>query len=213
MGIPAKMLPHVFDMFTQVDRTLERSQGGLGIGLTLVKRLVEMHDGRIEAHSDGEGCGSVFVVRLPAVRVRPAQESGQAAGTGGPATNLSPKHHILVVDDNKDSANSLAMMLRLMGNEVYVAHDGVAGVEAAASFQPGIVFLDIGMPKMNGYEAARRMRELHCGHNMVLVALSGWGQHDARRRSQEAGFDQHLVKPVDPAALEKLLVAAERRST
>jgi CheY-like chemotaxis protein len=206
MGIPAKMLPHIFEMFTQVDRTLERAQGGLGIGLTLVKRLVEMHGGSVRVHSDGKGQGSEFVVRLPEVYVRAEQASPRATGVGGATTTLHARHRILVADDNEDAAKTLAMILRIMGNDVQVAHDGLAAVKAAGEFRPDTVFLDIGMPRLNGYDAARQIREHPEGKDIVLIALTGWGQEEDKRRSQEAGFDLHMVKPVDPAALEKLFV-------
>jgi PAS domain S-box-containing protein len=202
MGIPAPMLPRIFDMFTQVERSPERSPGGLGIGLTLVKRLVELHGGSIEARSAGHGQGSEFSVRLPVVFV-PATDDALA---GDPeAQAIRTKHRILVVDDNKDAATSMDMVLRIMGNEVQVAHDGLEAVDRAATFKPNVVLLDIGMPKLNGYDAARRIRQLTNGKDMVLVALTGWGQDEDKRRATEAGFDHHLTKPVDPAALEQLL--------
>ncbi len=203
VGIPPDMLPKIFEMFTQVDRTLERSQGGLGIGLTLVKKLVDMHGGSVEAKSDGDGRGSEFVVRLPmasaAVReVKPSSEEDEPACPSGQC-------RILVADDNEDAADSLAMMLQIMGNEVRTTNDGLQAVEAAEAFRPDVILLDIGMPKLNGYEVCRRIREQPGGKKVVLIALTGWGQEQDKRRSQEAGFDHHMVKPVDPAALEKLL--------
>ncbi len=206
LGIPAEMLPRIFEMFIQVDRSLERSQGGLGVGLTLVKRLVEMHGGSVEARSDGPGMGSEFTVRLPvAVALashQPQPPKGEGEKTAGPV-----KRRILVVDDNKDAADSLSMMLRITGMEVRTAYDGLEAVEVAAAFNPDVVLLDIGLPKLNGYEAARRIREQPWGKDMVLVAVTGWGQEEDRRRSQEAGFNGHMVKPVDPAALQQLLTA------
>ncbi len=207
VGIPAHMLPRVFEMFTQVDRSLEQSQGGLGIGLSLVKKLVEMHGGSVEAQSDGHGMGSEFVVRLPVV-LSLAGPPRDKDSEGGGAT---ARRRILVVDDNRDAAISLAMMLRLMGNETQTAHDGQEALELAAAFRPDVVLLDIGMPKLNGYEVARRIREQSWGKNLVLVAVTGWGQDDDRRRSRESGFNVHMVKPVDPAKLEKLL--AELQAT
>jgi PAS domain S-box-containing protein len=200
LGIPPEMLSKVFEPFTQVDRTLEKAQGGLGIGLTLVRRLVEMHGGSVEARSAGYGHGSEFVVRLPAVLAAPARDDGPAAN-GRPAA----RRRILVVDDNRDAAVSLAMMLELMGNEVRTANDGREGVDEAEAFRPDVVVLDIGLPRLNGYEAARHIREQAWGHDVVLIAVTGWGQDEDRRRSKEAGFNFHLVKPVEPAALEKLL--------
>ncbi len=212
VGIPAHMLPKVFEMFTQVDRTLERSQGGLGIGLSLVKGLVEMHGGSVEARSEGHGMGSEFVVRLPVVLSLAGERRGEEGGEQIPAT---ARRRILVVDDNRDAALSLAMMLKIMGNETQTAHDGLEALAVAAAFRPDVILLDIGMPKLNGYDACRRIREQPWGRAVVLVAQTGWGQEDDRRRSQEAGFDFHMVKPVEPAALEKLLesVAQHRPSS
>ncbi len=210
VGIPTEMLPRIFEMFTQVDRSLERAQGGLGIGLTLVKRLVEMHGGSTEAHSEGPNRGSEFVVRLP---VAVDLEATQLAAAGG--EHAAPRAHrrILVVDDNQDSADSLAMMLNMLGNEVRTAHDGLAAVDLVATFDPEVVLMDIGLPMLNGYDAARRMRDQAGGNPLVLVALTGWGQEEDRRRSQEAGFDRHIVKPVDPVALETLLDGLEATSS
>ncbi len=210
MGIPAEMLPRIFDMFTQVDRSLEKSQGGLGIGLTIVKRLIQMHGGRVEAHSEGYGKGSEFILRLPLV-ASPVRESRTDAQDPHP-TPSTPRHRILVVDDHTDAANSMAMMLQMMGNEVQTAQDGLAGVAAAETFRPDLILLDIGMPRLNGYDACRRIREQPWGKKMVIVALTGWGQEEDKRRSQEAGFDSHLIKPVEPAALEKLLATLPART-
>ena len=204
IGIPPQMLPKVFDLFTQVDRTLEKSQGGLGVGLTIVKRLIEMHGGSVEAHSEGYGKGSEFVIRLPVAQT-PIQERQQGFSTPSALSETS-RHRILVADDNVDAADSLALMLRMMGHEVQTAHNGKQAVEAAESFRPGVILLDIGMPKLNGYEACRSIREQSWGNDAFLIALTGWGQNEDKVRSQEAGFDYHLVKPVEPAALEKLLV-------
>jgi PAS domain S-box-containing protein len=201
IGIPAPMLSKVFEMFTQVDRNLERSQGGLGIGLSIVRRLVEMHDGTVEAHSDGDGKGSEFVVRLPLalslVSQPPLADGEPAAPTG---------RRILVADDNRDAALSMAMLLGLLGNETQTVHNGLAALKVIPVFQPEVVLLDIGMPGINGYDTARRIRELPAGRDIVLIAVTGWGQEEDRRRSHEAGFNHHLTKPVDPAQLEKLLV-------
>ena len=202
IGIPADMLPRIFEIFTQVDRSLERSQGGLGIGLTLVKRLTELHGGDIVARSDGPGRGSEFTVRLPVLPEAGAEPQPGPLAQKAPAL---PARRILVVDDNRDSADSLAMLLGILGNEVRTAYDGVEGVEAATAFRPDLAFLDIGLPRLNGYDAARRIRLLPGGAKMILVALTGWGQEDDRRRSREAGFDHHLVKPVAPEELERLL--------
>jgi CheY-like chemotaxis protein len=189
-------------MFSQVDRNMERAQGGLGIGLTLVRRLVEMHDGIIEAHSEGPGRGSEFVVQLPILKVISQPSTVSTTDEGATAVQ---KRRILVVDDNHDSAMSLGMMLKLMGNEIQTAHDGHAAVEAAEQFRPDIILLDIGLPKLNGYDACRRLREQSWSQGTVIVALTGWGQDEDRRRSKEAGFDHHLVKPVEIGDLQKLL--------
>ena len=203
IGIPPAMLGRVFEMFTQVDRTLEKTTGGLGIGLSLVKGLLEMHGGTIDAKSEGEGMGSEFVVRLPAAASVVAGSDRPSGQTAGAAP--SARCRILIVDDNIDSADMLARLLELLGNEVRTANDGEAGVKVAAQFRPDLVLMDIGMPKLNGYEAARRIRDETWGSSMVLVALTGWGQDEDKRKSLEAGFDAHWVKPVDPAALNKLL--------
>jgi CheY-like chemotaxis protein len=188
------------DLETGERRPLLGSQGGLGIGLTLVKRLVEMHDGTVEARSAGVGQGSEFVVRLPIAAAAPEPPAPEPAA-GEPAT--PPARRILVVDDNPDTATSLATLLELTGNETHIAHDGLEA--AAATFRPDIVLLDIGLPKMDGFEAARKIREQPWGKTMVMVALTGWGQEEDRRESRESGFDGHMVKPVDFAALKKLL--------
>ena len=202
IGIPHDMLPRIFEMFTQVDQSLERSQGGLGIGLTLVKQLVEMHEGTVEASSEGPGLGSEFVVRLPLAAEKQAASNPTTPTASKQATTA---RRILVVDDNKDSADSLARLLRISGHETRLAYDGLEGVHAAQEFRPEIVMLDIGMPELNGFDACRRIREQAWGQMMVLVALTGWGQEEDRRKSKEAGFDHHLVKPVDFNALLKLL--------
>jgi PAS domain S-box-containing protein len=213
VGIPAAMLPQVFQMFTQVDRSLEKARGGLGIGLNLVKRLVEMHGGTVEARSGGRGQGSEFIVRLPLAE--PMESTGEgaapadAAGDWEGLTGVRPRR-VLVTDDNVDAATSLAMMLELMGNEIRVAHNGLEAIAAAEDFRPDVILLDIGMPRLNGYDACRRIREQPWGRGAFIVALTGWGQEEDKRRSREAGFDHHLVKPVDPALLGRLL--AEARS-
>jgi signal transduction histidine kinase/CheY-like chemotaxis protein len=204
IGITPEMLPRVFELFVQVDHAATRSQGGLGIGLTLVNNLVEMHQGTVTAHSDGLGKGSEFVVRLP-LSTRAAQEDE------GPKTGLSTHpalpsgHRLLVVDDNQDAADSLAMLLRLRGYEVRIAHNGPTALELVNDYRPELVFLDIGMPGMDGYEEARRLRRQPGLESVRLAALTGWGQKEHRRRTAEAGFDHHLVKPVEPKALEELL--------
>jgi PAS domain S-box-containing protein len=204
VGIPAEKLPGLFQMFFQVDRALGRSQGGLGIGLSLVRRLVELHGGSVKAHSAGRGQGSEFTVLLPALAEEPEpQPTPEPAGSG--VTKTKTSRRILVVDDMRDNADSLAMLLELGGNEVQIAYDGQAALEAAERFRPDVVLLDIRMPKLNGYDACRRIREQPWGKSMMLIALTGLGQQADQRRADEAGFDSHLVKPVDPAALDELL--------
>jgi PAS domain S-box-containing protein len=201
IGIPAEALPGLFTMFSQVDHSLERAQGGLGIGLALVKGLVEMHGGSVQAHSAGVGHGSEFVVRLPLDPGHRPPENGLAAGTGpGPA-----QHRILIVDDNRDAAASLGMMLALLGHDTRTAHDGLEALELAEAFRPDVMLLDIGLPRLNGYDTCRRIREQPWGKDIFIIAVTGWGQEADRRRSQEAGFDRHMVKPVDFEALEQLL--------
>jgi CheY-like chemotaxis protein len=211
VGIAPEMLPRVFDMFSQAE-TGERARPGLGIGLALARRLVELHGGTIEARSAGLQRGSTFVVRLP--RVAPAVAAAAAprvAEVLRPAF-VPPKRSVLIVDDLKDSAESLARLLGLAGHEVRVAFDGDEGVAAAESFRPDVVLLDIGMPRLNGYDACRRIRHQAWGREMVLIAVTGWGQEHDRRRSEEAGFSRHLVKPVDPSALLALLDTLPRRT-
>jgi two-component system CheB/CheR fusion protein len=203
LGIPAALLPHVFDLFTQGDRSLARVEGGLGIGLTLVKRLVELHGGGVEAQSEGPGRGSEFVVRLPV----PQWQANGAERAGQTVRPPVTPRRVLVVDDNVDAAESLAMLLRVQRHEVRTAHDGPAALDAAAAFRPEVVLLDIGLPRMDGYEVARRLRGQADSQMTLLVALTGYGQDDDRRRAAEAGFDAYLVKPADPAALHNLLVA------
>jgi PAS domain S-box-containing protein len=199
-GIPPDKLDSIFEMFMQVDRSSEKAQGGLGIGLTLVKRLTEMHGGSIEARSAGDGQGSEFIVRLPILRKPTVVE---------PASHIAPKpvaeRRILVVDDNRDSADSLAMLLEITGNKTFMAHDGIEAVEAIEKHRPEVVLLDIGLPKLDGHEVCRRVREQPWGKDIVVIALTGWGQADDRRRSEEAGFNGHLVKPVDYDKLLGLL--------
>lgn len=208
IGIPPEMLDRIFDMFVQADTSLGRPHGGLGIGLTLVRSLVEMHGGQVTAASAGPGRGSQFTVRLPL-----AEGSRPAAGEPASGTAAPPPCRILVADDNNDAADTLAMMLELMGHEVHVAYDGIQAVREAEKFSPAVVFLDIGMPGMDGYEVARRLRRSPATRDAFLVAVTGWGQESDRRRSREAGFDHHAVKPLELAELERLLAAAlsERR--
>jgi PAS domain S-box-containing protein len=204
IGIAAEQLGRIFDMFMQVDTSLERSGSGLGIGLTLVKKLVEMHGGSVEANSAGVGQGSEFVLRLPLlVETAAALAQGPTASEPAPST----PRRILIVDDNRDSAESLALLLGITGNQTQTAFDGLEAVEAAEKFKPELVLLDIGLPKLNGYEACRRIRKERWSQGMMLVALTGWGQEEDRTRASEAGFDGYLVKPVDYAALKKLMAS------
>jgi PAS domain S-box-containing protein len=203
IGIATEHLSHIFEMFSQVAPALERSQGGLGIGLALVRGLVELHGGNVEARSAGLGKGSEFLVRLAVV----ATAAPPRAETGGDGEKFTAaaRLRILVVDDNRDAADSLAIMLRLAGHEVEMANDGLEAVQAAGAFRPDVVLLDIGLPRMNGYEAARHIREQPWGKDMPLIALTGWGQEEDKRRAQEAGFDHHLTKPVEAEAIQKVL--------
>jgi signal transduction histidine kinase len=205
-GIPAGSLRAIFDMFSQVDRPIERSTGGLGIGLALVKGLVEMHGGTVTAESEGEGKGSTFTVTLPVLEGH-AEPAADALGRDAASR---PPRRILVVDDNRDGADSLALMLRLIGNEVTTAHDGVEAVEKAEAFRPEVILMDVGMPRLNGLEATRRIRGRPWGRGITIVALTGWGQAGDRERSREAGCDGHLVKPVNLPDLEKVLAEVRR---
>jgi PAS domain S-box-containing protein len=205
IGISADQMPRIFEMFSQVNRSLEKAQGGLGIGLTLVRRLVEMHGGRIEARSDGPGKGSEFIVRLPVVVEASIPQQEDARTEGDRKSTL----RILVVDDNRDNADSLSMMLKMMGNETQTAYDGEEAVAVAVEFLPNVVLLDIGLPKLTGYEVCRRIREQPGGKELVIIAQTGWGQEDDRQRTHEVGFDHHMVKPVDPQALMKLLAGLQ----
>jgi PAS domain S-box-containing protein len=210
IGIAANHLPHVFDLFMQIDHSLERSGSGLGIGLTLVKTLVDLHGGTVQVDSKGLGLGSEFVVRLP-MAAADVDALGPAADESGEIAAVHARRRILVVDDNRDAAESLAQLLQLSGHETHLAHDGLEAVDAAATFRPEVVLLDIGLPKLNGYDAARRMRETAWGKDMVMVALTGWGQDEDRQKSAGAGFDAHLVKPVDPETLMTLLADLPQR--
>ena len=203
MGISAEMLPKVFDMFTQVNHDVDRSQGGLGIGLTLVKQLVEMHGGTVEARSQGAGKGSEFIVRLPIAEGAQLSHEPVSPQEAKPK-QVSPRR-ILVADDNRDAAESLAMLLRLSKNEVRIAYDGLTALEIANVFHPDVVLLDLGMPGMSGYDVARRIRRTPDLNGVLLVAQTGWGQDGDRRLSSEAGFDAHLVKPVDFDAVQQLI--------
>ena len=209
VGIDGSLLPHVFDLFVQGHHTASHSQGGLGVGLTLVRRLVEMHDGTVDASSAGAGKGTEITVRFPlvagAAEAAAASDEVEAA-PGAESSGL----RLLVVDDNEDAAVSLALLLELQGHQVRIAHDGPSSLEIAAAYRPDLVFLDIGMPGMDGYEVARRMREEPALEGVVLTAVTGWGQLEDRRRTSEAGFDHHIVKPPEPRLLERLLANLAR---
>ncbi len=205
IGIAPGQLRRIFDMFTQLDTSLERAESGLGIGLTLAKKLVEMHSGSIEARSAGLGKGSEFIVRLP-ITVEAVVDTGQPQALGLPALT---GRRVLVVDDNVDAATSLAMLLTMTGNETHTAHDGLEALEAAATLRPEIILLDIGLPKLNGYEVCRRLRREPWGASITVIALTGWGQKEDVRNSIEAGFNGHMVKPVELPALAKLLAEVE----
>ena len=211
VGIPTEMLPDIFKMFTQVDRSLERTQSGLGIGLTLVKRLVELHGGTVTAHSGGLNRGSEFIVRLPIlIGIQTALPVPEPTRDDTPPA--APRR-VLVVDDNRDSAMSLSMLMKLTGSQTQTAFDGEEAVEQAAAYNPDLILLDIGLPKMNGYDACRAIRNEPWGKDIVIIALTGWGQDEDRRKSAEAGFNGHLVKPVDHAALVKVLAELQQPST
>ena len=211
IGIPADLLSSIFEPFTQIDRTLARSQGGLGIGLTLVRRLVEMQGGRVFASSDGPDQGSEFTVSLPAAS--PAQRAKSDSGESGRTAAAALDLCVLVVDDNHDVAESTAVLLRLAGCEVHLAHDGEEALRLVPRVRPDAVLLDIGLPRMNGYEVAERIRSDPENRGILIVAVSGYGQQEHRLRSKQAGFDQHVVKPIDPTALAGLLAALSAQRT
>ncbi len=208
IGIPSEMLPKIFEMFVQVDHSLERSKGGLGIGLTLVKSLVEMHGGSVSVRSPGEDQGSEFIVRLP-LAVEATEAAEAQSSPEYEQEKVAANRRILVVDDIRGLARILAMLLEAMGGEVHMAHDGLEAIEAAEKFRPDVIFLDIGLPKLNGYQVAQRIRAESWGKNITLVAQTGYGQEDDRRLSQEAGFDYHLVKPLARDDLNGLFSALD----
>jgi CheY-like chemotaxis protein/anti-sigma regulatory factor (Ser/Thr protein kinase) len=203
-GVSPELLPGIFDLFVQGDRTLDRAEGGLGVGLSVVKRLIEMHEGSVGVSSAGLGHGATFEIRLPRIAA-PARAGEDAQGV-----ESSPRR-ILIVDDNPDAANCLAMLLGLAGHETEVAHGALEALERVESFQPEMALLDIGLPGMNGYELARRLRIDAKLAGIRLVALTGYGQAEDQQRALAAGFDDHLVKPVDLAELERSLNVTARR--
>jgi signal transduction histidine kinase/CheY-like chemotaxis protein len=203
IGISAEKLDSIFEIFEQVDKTLERTRGGLGIGLTLVKRLVELHGGSIEAQSAGLGAGSTFVVRLPVVDSSASQQADAAPG----APQAGTPRRIFIADDNRDAANSLAMLLKIGGHDVQTAYDGLEALEKVEAYRPDLILLDIGMPGMNGHDVCRFIRQQSWGKDVEIVALTGWSQDKDRRLTREAGFDHHLVKPVEADALKEILRA------
>jgi CheY-like chemotaxis protein len=199
IGIPPEKLPEMFQLFAQGERSIARSEGGLGIGLTIVQKLAEMHGGSVTAASDGPGRGSEFTVRLPlAKRTAPPKPE--------PVFAVADKGlRILIVDDNVDTANGMARLLKLLGNDVRVAHDGFSAIEAARVLRPEFILLDIGLPGMDGYQVASKLRDEECSQDSIIIAVSGYGQDEDRRRTAEAGFDHHLVKPVDFDSLISLI--------
>jgi CheY-like chemotaxis protein len=205
VGIAPNMLSRIFELFTQAQPFSILSKGGLGVGLTLVRSLVELHEGTVEGHSGGLGQGSEFIVRLPLPAI-PAEMPQPRNNIPEKKAQPAAARRILVVDDNVDAAQSLAMLLRFDGQQVWVAHDGPSGLKLATECQPEVAILDIGMPGMDGYDLARRLRQCPGGDGLLLIALTGWGQEADRCRSHEAGFDHHLTKPVEPTVLQGLLV-------
>jgi two-component system CheB/CheR fusion protein len=204
IGISKEMLPRVFEMFTQAESSTERTHGGLGIGLALARRLAEMHGGDIAAHSDGPGQGSTFMITMPV-----CESLGPRASFRPPAAPRVARR-VLIIDDNRDAANTMAMLVDELGGSTRIAHDAGSGLEAVQEYQPDIVFLDIGMPGIDGYEACRRMRQRPSQKAVVIVAVTGWGQPQDKRRALQAGFDAHLTKPVDLEALARILAASPR---
>ncbi|MEP7098355.1 MAG: ATP-binding protein, partial [Dokdonella sp.] len=206
IGIPEQHLSHIFDMFSQLSPALDRSQGGLGIGLALVRGMVELHGGSVSASSPGVGEGSTFEIRLPLAATQQIPHPLRGAQESAPMSAASIRR-VLVVDDNEDAAESLAMLLSLQDHVVRTANDGMSALAIAADFAPDVVLLDIGLPHLNGYEVARRIRQARWGSGVLLLAISGWGQEQDKKTAADAGFDGHLTKPIDPVALISLLAA------
>jgi CheY-like chemotaxis protein len=203
VGISPELLPRIFDLFVQSDRTLDRAQGGLGIGLAVVKRLIEMHGGRVTAHSDGIGRGSRFEIRLPLIE-------RSASRVAEPEMIETTPRRILVVDDNSDAADMLALLLQLDGHLVQAAYSSHDALERAQSFQPDVMLLDIGLPEINGFELAQRLRAIPQLRDIRLVAVTGYGRPEDRARARAAGFDDHLVKPVEAIELKRVLEVCQR---
>jgi CheY-like chemotaxis protein len=205
VGIAPELLPHIFDLFAQAERSLDRSEGGLGIGLALVQKLVELHGGRVEVYSS-LGEGSEFIVRLPVApdTAPPSSTSKEVVEPTGPSLR------VLVVDDNVDAAESLAHLLSVLQHDVRTAHDGPTGLQAALDHNPDVVLLDIGLPGMNGYEVAKRLRQQPVFSGVVLIAMTGYGQESDRESSRAAGFDHHLVKPADFGKVQQILAAVSK---
>jgi two-component system CheB/CheR fusion protein len=201
VGISPDLLPYIFDLFVQAERSLDRTQGGLGIGLTLVQRLVELHGGTVEAKSEGLKKGSEFIVRLPVI----SESEAVFPVTSPVASQKAPERRVLVIEDNVDSAKTIQMLLELQGHKVQAAFDGLSGIEAAKIFKPEVILLDIGLPGMDGYEVAKRLRKLPENEKVLLIAFSGYGQAEDLRKSKEAGFDHHLIKPADMGQLQALI--------
>jgi CheY-like chemotaxis protein len=206
IGISPEAMPHIFELFTQIPSERVNTSGGLGIGLALVRALVELHGGEIRVSSDGIEKGSEFTLRLPLLEPD-VESAGDSSAAAPEAQGIQVRRNILIADDNQDALESLALMLRLEGHEVHCASDGEEALTLAGIRKPEIVVLDVGMPKLDGCEVARRIRAESWGRKAVLVALTGWGQDADRKRSRDAGFDLHLVKPVDPATICEMLVA------
>jgi CheY-like chemotaxis protein len=210
IGLTGEQIANIFELFSQVDTAIERARGGLGIGLTLVQQLTEMHGGRVEVHSEGLGRGSEFRVCLP-LRLPGAQEPDEEDGADARAPQPAARPcRALVVDDNRDSADTLAMMVELLGHEVRCLYDPHEVPAVVDEFAPDVVFLDVGMPGLSGYDLARVLRSADGGERLLLVAVTGWGQPEDRRRTRDAGFDRHLVKPADLAAIREICSSPDR---
>jgi CheY-like chemotaxis protein len=199
VGISQDLLPRVFELFVQAESATERTHGGLGIGLALARRLVEMHGGRIAAHSDGPGKGTALVITMPVCQVDATRPSSLPIEVSHVASR------VVIIDDNQDAAHTMSMLIEQLGGSARMAHDAVSGLTAVHEFQPDMVFLDIGLPGMDGYETCRRIRRQPSQRHIVIVAVTGWGQTQDKQRALDAGFDAHLTKPVDPKAFASIL--------